>query len=365
MYREKSTTIPSPIAPPATPVVPVVETPIEAPSAPQAQADVTQGDAQPQTTAPDTTFSFQTPPTSPPVSQPQPSADQAQAPLAPQAQAVVPQGAAQPQTTEPASTFSFQTPSSAAPSESAPEPSNGQVEAPAVPQVQAGQASTFSLQPSAPAPQEESELPGTYGQIQGDIPIVPEAPRILPDGASSPQTADQAPIFSLQPPPPAPLPETEFFSGTGQAQDASPDPGPQPEASLPETPQQPDAIVAVPSIPSFGTTSPSQPQAGAAQLPSETQAAVQPTPEPPVDPGGQVFRYPSYRQYRLNYCYRWRKDCGQPAAEAWCKAVGFNRAVSWKKEAHVGAIFPTIVMAEKRLCDKYLCDGFEQIVCGR
>ena len=86
--------------------------------------------------------------------------------------------------------------------------------------------------------------------------------------------------------------------------------------------------------------------------------------EPTQGPQSETFQYPVYNGYRLNFCYQPAEDqCGQPAAEKWCHAMGFAKVASWTRDPHVGALFPTIFMGWDALCDKFLCDGFEKITC--
>jgi len=92
-------------------------------------------------------------------------------------------------------------------------------------------------------------------------------------------------------------------------------------------------------------------------LPGEEQA------EPKS--ASELFRFPVIKSRRLNYCYRWGNECGEPAAAAFCKEEGYARARRWKRDAHIGALFPTIVLGDDRVCDKFLCDGFEEILCSQ
>ncbi|HEX9789146.1 MAG TPA: hypothetical protein VGA60_00675, partial [Kiloniellales bacterium] len=69
--------------------------------------------------------------------------------------------------------------------------------------------------------------------------------------------------------------------------------------------------------------------------------------------------------YRLNYCLRWGADCGEPAATAWCRGQGFAKASDWRVDKNIGALFPTIVLADKRVCAQFPCDGFEAITCSK
>ena len=78
----------------------------------------------------------------------------------------------------------------------------------------------------------------------------------------------------------------------------------------------------------------------------------------------QTFAYPVHQVYRLNYCLTSKGDCGAPAARAWCKTQGFGKASTWKIDENIGALFPTVVLGENRICAQFVCDGFQEITCA-
>lgn len=195
---------------------------------------------------------------------------------------------------------------------------------------------------------------------------VPEPAPILSESvvaevpAPAPVISAKAGKYSLQPPAPAPLPASQLGPKVqdieSQAQapsQAAPATGIQQAQTTP--------LVVLPTDPASAPEGVSQPVT-AVQLPSEAQAALTGS---SVPSSGEAFRYPVHQDYRLNFCFSNREDCGAPAANAWCKAQGYSKALSWKKEANVGAIFPTVLIGTEDVCDKYLCDGFEEISCGR
>ena len=132
----------------------------------------------------------------------------------------------------------------------------------------------------------------------------------------------------------------------------------QPAATTPITQPPPQPAAQAPAQ----AVQPAQPAPAAA--PEQSAAAATQPPPAPVSPGSRRFQFPVHDEYRLNFCLTSGKDCGQPAAKAWCETQGFNRVTSWQKESHTGALFPTIVLGEERVCARYLCDGFKEIVCG-
>jgi hypothetical protein len=58
------------------------------------------------------------------------------------------------------------------------------------------------------------------------------------------------------------------------------------------------------------------------------------------------------------------QDCGEPAAQAWCKTQGFQRARAWEIDENIGALFPTVILGENRICAQFVCDGFREITCA-
>jgi hypothetical protein len=110
---------------------------------------------------------------------------------------------------------------------------------------------------------------------------------------------------------------------------------------------------------------PTQPLAVEPRLPEgavDSEAATDPT----LGPQRETFQYPVHNGYRLNFCYLPAQDqCGQPAAETWCREKGFAKVASWSRDPNVGALFPTIIMGLDQICDEFLCDGFEEITCAQ
>jgi hypothetical protein len=101
-------------------------------------------------------------------------------------------------------------------------------------------------------------------------------------------------------------------------------------------------------------------------VPPPRVAPAEPAPVAPSRPTGpqvETFRFPVHQSYRLNFCSAQDQGCGEPAANAWCSARGFARAARWTREEHIGALYPTVFIDNGSICDKFLCDGFEEITC--
>ncbi len=216
-------------------------------------------------------------------------------------------------------------------------------------------------------------------------------------GALAPYIKRAAPaVAKIQPPEPQPTAQPETTAPeTVQAQAPEPEtvqpvaaqPEPmQPETTAPE-PVQPEPATPETAAPEPPTTAPAKaqvtevppdpsklPAAQTPPKPADVQVAL-PKLEPKIVPqvrkdltpamATQTFQFPVHEIYRLNYCLKWGKDCGQPAAKAWCAAQGFRHASDWKVDKNIGSLFPTIVMGDNRVCSQFVCDGFQEITCAK
>ena len=83
---------------------------------------------------------------------------------------------------------------------------------------------------------------------------------------------------------------------------------------------------------------------------------------------GRRFPHPIYKGYPLDWCKTFAEDCGQPAADYFCDAKGFGRAVSFEgPEAMPQADgIATVLPAQGSACSTELhaCDTFASITCG-
>ena len=75
------------------------------------------------------------------------------------------------------------------------------------------------------------------------------------------------------------------------------------------------------------------------------------------------FTNPSLGGYRLDWCRSWAAECGQPAADAFCRAKGYSRAIGYAPAHDIGASTPTRVFSTGQICDQAFCDGFSSITC--
>jgi hypothetical protein len=78
-----------------------------------------------------------------------------------------------------------------------------------------------------------------------------------------------------------------------------------------------------------------------------------------------AFNSPQFEGNRLDWCLHWAKDCGKPAADAWCKAQGFEEASKFLIDENIGTSFPTKLMSTGQICGQDFCDGFTMIECRK
>jgi hypothetical protein len=79
----------------------------------------------------------------------------------------------------------------------------------------------------------------------------------------------------------------------------------------------------------------------------------------------RVFPTPSVEGRRLDLCFVWGAQCGQPAADAFCQVQGFDAASAWEPDNDIGIATPTIVLTGGAVCSHPDCDGFRTITCTR
>ncbi len=217
-------------------------------------------------------------------------------------------------------------------------------------------------------------------------PASPIASKPAPDKAPkavAPSPASVAPVSVVK----APDPEPKILPQSATTSNAAP------KAALPAAKLDPMEKLPVGAAGQVTPAQTAQPQhtapsAAAAQnrpettpekslTPTETpqsrtqlsQSQAQPqndVPEPAEnDTGTEVFAFPVYDVYRLNFCLSTKGQCGEPAANKWCQMKGFTRAVGWRKDNNIGGLFPTFLMGDEQICAQYKCDGFAEITCGR
>jgi sugar lactone lactonase YvrE len=80
----------------------------------------------------------------------------------------------------------------------------------------------------------------------------------------------------------------------------------------------------------------------------------------------QTYVAPTWGAYRVDWCKNFGTNCGQPAADQYCRMKNGSQhksrwyAQSYQTQANVG---PTIVLGDGRVCGDPGCDGFAEITC--
>lgn len=77
----------------------------------------------------------------------------------------------------------------------------------------------------------------------------------------------------------------------------------------------------------------------------------------------QTFAKPKQGPYRVDWCYQWGTQCGQPAADRFCQSKSFVKANDFEQAVNIGSLTPTIVQATGQICNGPECDGFTYITC--
>lgn len=74
-----------------------------------------------------------------------------------------------------------------------------------------------------------------------------------------------------------------------------------------------------------------------------------------------TFSRPTYKGLaRLDNCYSWGRECGQRAADTYCRVQGYERAVRFATER----VRPTRIAVDGKVCDGDFCVGFATITCS-
>jgi hypothetical protein len=97
--------------------------------------------------------------------------------------------------------------------------------------------------------------------------------------------------------------------------------------------------------------------------PRESDCCVSGVKKAPPPPTRHVFSKPMVNRYRLDWCHKWATDCGQSAADAFCRSKGLRRAKAFEQDPDIGQKSPTYVLGTGQICDQGACDGFKFIEC--
>lgn len=78
-------------------------------------------------------------------------------------------------------------------------------------------------------------------------------------------------------------------------------------------------------------------------------------------PKVRVFRNPKYKGYWVDRCRIWARECDRPAADEFCRRMGYRTATdfSWNLRK------PTRILTSGLICNANFCGGFSKVVCAR
>ena len=76
----------------------------------------------------------------------------------------------------------------------------------------------------------------------------------------------------------------------------------------------------------------------------------------------QTFARPTFNGIRVDWCRIWGAECGQPAADEFCKRNGFHRATGFSM---IDDVPPTVVITSGQRCDGPACDALNNVTCVR
>jgi hypothetical protein len=77
----------------------------------------------------------------------------------------------------------------------------------------------------------------------------------------------------------------------------------------------------------------------------------------------QTFPKPKQGPYRIDWCYQWASQCGQPAADRFCQSKSFTNSNDFAEAVDIGALTPTVVQGDGQICNGPQCDGFTYVTC--
>jgi hypothetical protein len=72
------------------------------------------------------------------------------------------------------------------------------------------------------------------------------------------------------------------------------------------------------------------------------------------------FVFPRFENYRVDWCYDGKTQCGKRPAYSFCRRLGFKGVKYFKKQEQVPA---TKAIGNQRLCFGNLCKAYSEIVC--
>ncbi len=82
----------------------------------------------------------------------------------------------------------------------------------------------------------------------------------------------------------------------------------------------------------------------------------------PMVAAGASFREPTLEGLALDLCREWGRNCGQAAADAFCRLRGYRAASDYRVMRNRP---PTITIGDRRICTAGFCDRISFVACRR
>ncbi len=77
---------------------------------------------------------------------------------------------------------------------------------------------------------------------------------------------------------------------------------------------------------------------------------------------GASFRAPTLEGLAVDACREWGRNCGRPAADAFCRALGYAEADGYRIDHDRP---PTVTVGDRRICTRGFCDRLVDVTCIR
>jgi hypothetical protein len=77
----------------------------------------------------------------------------------------------------------------------------------------------------------------------------------------------------------------------------------------------------------------------------------------------KIFKQPRVGKVRLNCCLKMNQECGKPAADEYCRSIGYQRSSSCKMDNN--GCSPTFLIGTKSVCNQPFSKGFEEVECEK
>ncbi len=77
----------------------------------------------------------------------------------------------------------------------------------------------------------------------------------------------------------------------------------------------------------------------------------------------RTFTRPTFNGDPVDFCYLWRSRCGQDAANVFCRGLGFEGALAFRRADSIEGFRRTRALGDGAVCEVPHCLTFEQVTC--